>query len=1193
MGPLRILEVEIDNFKTFRQEKITFLPGFTAISGPNGSGKSNILDALLFALGLGNNRALRAERVNDLINNSSPRREARVTVRFGTGSRTHGAAGEGAEGEDEILEIARRVRESTPTAGGPPTPVSTYYLNGKVATKEDVHDALARHRISPNGYNVVMQGDVTSIIRMSATERRKIIDEVAGVADFDHRIEQATKELTAVVEQEDRTGLLLGEIDQRLGALRAERDQALAYRALEQELKGYEAVARHAAWWDQKDAIAGLEAVLAASTAKQGELVDALELARRALDAARAQEAVLAQAIRDQGGERLEALEERCRKLETDQEKARLEEEAARRRAAELQTAADHDAERMARHEARMADLAKDALAKAAEKQSLEAQAVELRQEHDRLQQELEELTAGRQEVKAQEDALRARLDAAQKALSQLEIEKIQARAQRVTVEDRLEASKTARARHAEEARAADAEVERLTQGAEHARGQAQMAQSDQERAAGHLQRLEQSLAEAEAQNKAAREAFQLAQSRIEAQSSAFRGDLDMVLHAQIPGVVGTLLQLGEADPKFARALQEAGGGRLKAIVTEDDGAAAKALNLVKRQGHGRITCFPLNKLQPARRLPPVKAAGCLGYAIEKIAFEARYAAAFSLVFGDTLIFETLDAARPYIGQYRMVTLDGEIMDKSGSMTGGRVKQEPAQFQANLQKDFDEKKAAFENAAQRVARQQAALSEMKAAVSSARERREKSEEDAAAADRDRLSAVRTASESRERLVQDDEAIRRDQTELAQVADRFESLIEAGLPHEMEMADAEMALAELTDSIGDTHVTELSEAVQQVRWKANDAINAAASAQDALDDMDRRRADEQADRQVAADERARHFTERDGALAEAEAAAKLQVALGQELVAAEVERRQAREQLGKLGAERDEAVQATSRAQVELNNRQRDVEGFEAGLHHTRERLAEQVRNLQDMENRLWEAGIELPSERPQMSTHQVEAARKQAQGRIEALGPVNQLAIEQYDREEGRAGELREKRESLKSEREQIEARMDEIGSQKKAVFMGVFDQVQGTFGEIFQELAAGSGELSLEDPADPFNGGLIIRAQPPGSRVFRLEAMSGGEKSLTALAFLFAIQRTQPAPFYALDEVDHALDGVNDERLARMIKRQADNAQMVVISHRKPMIGHSDQAIGVYARPDGTTRITAVRWGNSRGEAEPEVVPA
>ncbi|MBM3274601.1 MAG: AAA family ATPase, partial [Candidatus Sericytochromatia bacterium] len=251
MGALRILEIEIDNFKTFRHEVIPFLAGFTAISGPNGSGKSNILDALLWCLGLSSNRTLRAEKGTDLINNGSSRREARVTVRLGVDGATkeqpvaqrseagpdHGA--EVAQGL-QCIEVSRRIKESQPTPGNPIAANSTYYLNGRVASLTDIHDLLALHHISPSGYNVVMQGDVTSIIRMTGSERRKIIDEVAGVAEFDHRIDQARKELQAVFEQEERTALLLGELAARLDGLRVERDQALKYLELKGELKRFE-----------------------------------------------------------------------------------------------------------------------------------------------------------------------------------------------------------------------------------------------------------------------------------------------------------------------------------------------------------------------------------------------------------------------------------------------------------------------------------------------------------------------------------------------------------------------------------------------------------------------------------------------------------------------------------------------------------------------------------------------------------------------------------------------------------------------------------------------------------------------------------------------------------------------------------------------------------------------------------------
>jgi chromosome segregation protein len=177
---LRIKEIELDNFKSFgKHTLVPLLDGFTTISGPNGSGKSNIIDSLLFALGLSSTRSMRAERLPDLLNNLSGRKEASVTVRF-----TNDA--------DAQLEVKRRIRVNDNGY------TSSYQLNGKGSTLTDIHEELMKYNVSPTGFNVIMQGDVTGIVTMSASERRKIIDELAGVAEFDRRIEQAQHELDAV-----------------------------------------------------------------------------------------------------------------------------------------------------------------------------------------------------------------------------------------------------------------------------------------------------------------------------------------------------------------------------------------------------------------------------------------------------------------------------------------------------------------------------------------------------------------------------------------------------------------------------------------------------------------------------------------------------------------------------------------------------------------------------------------------------------------------------------------------------------------------------------------------------------------------------------------------------------------------------------------------------------------------------------
>ncbi|GBF23427.1 chromosome segregation protein [Candidatus Gastranaerophilus sp. (ex Termes propinquus)] len=215
---MRIKELEIDNFKSFsNQVNVPFLEGFTTISGPNGSGKSNIVDSILFALGLTTSRALRSERgVGDLISTHNSRGEVYVKVVFDMGNSVD-------------MSFARRVRKSSQGFQ------STYYLNDKVCTLAQMHLELEKYNITPNSYNVIMQGDVTSITNCSPSERRKIIDEIAGVADFDRKIELASRELETVQERVGRSNIVLTEIDSRLEQLKGERETALKYKAIKDE----------------------------------------------------------------------------------------------------------------------------------------------------------------------------------------------------------------------------------------------------------------------------------------------------------------------------------------------------------------------------------------------------------------------------------------------------------------------------------------------------------------------------------------------------------------------------------------------------------------------------------------------------------------------------------------------------------------------------------------------------------------------------------------------------------------------------------------------------------------------------------------------------------------------------------------------------------------------------------------------
>ena len=230
-----IKQLEIDNFKSFaNKSEIPLLEGFTTISGPNGSGKSNIIDSILFALGLANASELRAENLSHFISTYTKRNEALVKVTFGGMQ----------DGRD--LSIARKIRKSSQGYA------STYYINDAVTTLTNVHAELEKYNVTPNSYNVMMQGDVMGITNCSPKNRRKIIDEIAGVADFDRRIEQATNELTTVEQRVERSQVILNEVDIRLEQLKEEREVALKYQKLREEKSGLEGQINKVRFFDLK-----------------------------------------------------------------------------------------------------------------------------------------------------------------------------------------------------------------------------------------------------------------------------------------------------------------------------------------------------------------------------------------------------------------------------------------------------------------------------------------------------------------------------------------------------------------------------------------------------------------------------------------------------------------------------------------------------------------------------------------------------------------------------------------------------------------------------------------------------------------------------------------------------------------------------------------------------------------------------
>lgn len=286
-----------------------------------------------------------------------------------------------------------------------------------------------------------------------------------------------------------------------------------------------------------------------------------------------------------------------------------------------------------------------------------------------------------------------------------------------------------------------------------------------------------------------------------------------------------------------------------------------------------------------------------------------------------------------------------------------------------------------------------------------------------------------------------------------------------------------------------------------------------------------------------------------------------------------------EKLGELLKQRDEINNELIEMEKQKHIRMSDIERIGEQIESFKARRRELEPQLDNAKKELEDSGIEINKLEPvEMSIDEITSKIQRLDKKMQELGDVNMRALTTYDEKLARQTEIKEQIEVLSKERKEILDRMHGYEQLKKETFMKTFNNINENFKAVFHQLSEGEGELKLEFPDDPLNGGLTIEAQPRDKKLQRLESMSGGEKALTALAFVFAIQRYMPSPFYAFDEVDASLDTMNVERIAQMVQNQSKDTQFIVVSHRKPMIESANRTIGVTQKEKGITRVTGVK---------------
>ncbi len=1159
-----IKQLEIDNFKSFaNKSEIPLLKGFTTVSGPNGSGKSNIIDSVLFALGLANAGELRAENLSHFISTYTKRNDAYVKVTFGD------------VGGDEDLSIARRIRKSSQGYA------STYYVNDSVTTLTNVHALLEKYNVTPNSYNVMMQGDVQGITNCTPKARRKIIDEIAGIADFDRRIDQATHELEDVEHRVERSNVILTEISAMLEQLKEEREVAIKYQKLREEKQGLESQVVKVRFFDIKRNLEQAhENILEFTKKKKEEKLKTKDIEEK-ISLIREKYEQIRKEVSEKGeAQQLELKrQEETLKGEIDRKNNAI--SFADKQILENKRTIENAHNGIDNCKKKIEDIKLQITLKIENAQKIEAQIKEKNAELTKILEDMTGLSSTAEQHIENRNKLRKELEELQDKENQLLKEKYPLESELKNLLESVENAKS-KLSELEEMKANYTTnydlkqdlVEQLNKEMQDFKSMQQTTMHDLDTTNNEISDLNYNIRTAYAKLTKLETAKQVAKNV----SSSVA--IDTVMNAKLKGVHAPLMQLGTVDKEYSTAMEVAFGGRMAHIVVDDEHVASVAIELLKSSGAGRTTFIPLNKVAKApTRLALPKDKGVIDFAINLVDFDDEYINAFFYAVGDTIVVEDMECAKKLIGKYRMVTLAGELFEKSGAITGGSVRRSGFSFSQNDDSELEEVKSKLKDFEKHLADLESKKSSLETKLQNIRQQYSDCVSEHSKAKLELENMSRNYENSENILKEKTEFIAVSEPKISDLNKKLDKLEEKNLQLNDRMLEIKSEIEDIEKLINDKDLKDLKEKTEGVeaeikRLQSNlmatnndkNEFERHISFNEQVIDAKKEEIDEKEKANVKLEEDKQDFKSEIDELNK-----KVEV------LSEQIEVIQSK--LGELLKQRDEIANDINELEKEKHIKSSDIERIAEQIESFKARRRELEPQLDSARQELEDTGADISKLEPvEISIDEINAKIQRLDKKMNELGDVNMRALTTYDEKLARQEELKEKIDILTKERKEILDRMSGYEQQKKEAFLKTYNNINENFKDVFHNLSEGEGELVLENPEDPLAGGLDMKVSIRDKKHQRLGSLSGGEKALTALAFVFAIQRYMPSPFYAFDEVDASLDTMNVERIAQMVQNQSKDTQFIVVSHRKPMIESANRTIGVTQKEKGITKVTGVK---------------
>ncbi len=1168
-------EIRLENFKSFAgKTRIPLREGYTCITGPNGSGKSNISDAILFVLGPKSSKSIRAGNLTELIFNGGkskrPARYCKVSLIF--------------DNRDGVIpvdakevEFTRHVKLSKNSQLG----YNSYFMvNGKSASLTKFDELLSHAGISSDGYNLVQQNDLSRFVEMGNVDRRRVLEDVAGISRFDEEIEKAGKQEEALEANLERIGIILDELKHQERSLKSQRETAMKSKKLRDELKKYRAMYSQKVVDELETEISGINQELSSHEEEEEKRLEARKELAEKIDDKSKKESEIEEEIASKMGDDSKKVKEEIDELKVKMAKAREFMDLNQDRRKEIKA-------EMRELEKEMKDSSKSSSQHTEILKELTEEKIKLDGQIEKKKAKVEELDAAisksdskASDIKKKIIGEKNELDEKTEELNQAEVEKEKARLKVESREEEL--ASLQEDRKALEFELKDLKWQKSELGKEVRKKTKNVGQIKKrhEELLKKEKTLSQESADLESAINTLTRQYNNLKAEIEASemvnsgySRAVRSILEMRDKGKLKGVIGSVAELIKTSKDYETAIEIAAGGRLQAVVVESDEVASKAISYLKKNKLGRVTFLPMNKMVPGR--PRGKAViakkKAEGFALDLIEYKEEHRGPLWYVFGDTLVVDSLSTARELMGGVRLVTLEGDLIESQGAMIGGKIARAKVKMgkgkEDQLEKAGKELRSAMEHS-KRVTKELKETRKELAEVSA--DLTETSSQDSGK--QVRLEALtKSLEESKNRLNKLKENIGTTEKILAKNEDHLKEITEKCSGLAGEVAQLKDRLSKLNQKLMEAGPAEVAKKLKKERNELAELEKTLARVEAQLESKK-----EALDLHSGNSNKAE--TRIEGLDAQRENLKRDNEKKKEELAGFKKDL----DALLKISGSMDEKVEGLRKQRDQLYKEKTDLEARLEKLRVTSDakndyviKLKTELKAKEDAlnERRKELAGVEISPDEEIPSSSKLEKYIRIAEAKLDSQGPVNMHAIDEYERVCRRMEDLSEQVKTLKKESKKLKQVIEEAMEKKTTGLLEVMDAVNENFHNVYTRLSnGGEANVELEKPDAPFEGGLIMKARPPGKRVYRLEALSGGEKGLAALAFIFAIQKYKPSPFYLLDEADANLDALNAESAAKMVRTNSSYAQFLQISHRKVTLKEADDLVGITMQEKGAS---------------------